>query len=67
MDASSPVLGLPRTRRIAIAVAIAFHLAIDYSMNLFLFHWLMILGVLSFAEHDELRWPPWRRPATAAA
>jgi hypothetical protein len=61
------LLWLPRTRRIAIAVAIAFHLAIDYSMNLFLFHWLMILGVLSFAEYSELRWPPWRRPAAAAA
>ena len=61
------LLWLPRTRRIAIAVAIAFHLAIDYSMNLFLFHWLMILGVLSFAEFAELRWPPWRRPAATAA
>lgn len=55
------------TRRAAIVVAIVFHLSIEYSMNLFLFHWLMILGVLSFAEFDELRWPPWRRPAAAAA
>lgn len=61
------LLWLPRTRRIAIAVAIVFHLAIEYSMNLFLFHWLMILGVLSFAEFAELRWPPWRRPVPAAA
>lgn len=49
-----------RTRRIALVVAIAFHLAIEYSMNLFLFHWLMILGLLSFAEYGELR-APWRR------
>ncbi|HEX3763804.1 MAG TPA: HTTM domain-containing protein [Kofleriaceae bacterium] len=61
------LLWLPRTRRIAIVVAIGFHLAVEYSMNLFLFHWLMILGVLSFAEFAELRWPPWRRPAPAAA
>lgn len=61
------LLWLPRTRRIAIVVAIAFHLAIDYAMNLFLFHWLMILGLLSFAEFGELRWPPWRRPAAQAA
>jgi hypothetical protein len=67
LEWSLPVLlWLPRTRRIAIAVAIGFHLAVDYSMNLFLFHWLMILGVLSFAELGELRWPPWRRPAAAA-
>ena len=30
-------------------------LAIEYTMNLFLFHWLMILGLLSFTELDELR------------
>jgi hypothetical protein len=56
-----------RTRRAAIVVAIVFHLAIEYTMNLFLFHWLMILGVLSFAEFDELRWPPWRRSAARGA
>jgi hypothetical protein len=55
------LLWLKRTRRWAIAVAIVFHLAIDYTMNLFLFHWLMILAILSFAELSELRWPPWRR------
>jgi len=60
------LLWLKPTRRVAIAVAIVFHLAVEYSMNLFLFHWLMILGILSFAELDELRWPPWRRPAAAA-
>ncbi|TMQ12602.1 MAG: hypothetical protein E6J91_20550 [Deltaproteobacteria bacterium] len=59
------LLWIPRTRRVAIAVAIGFHLAIEATMNLFLFHWLMILGVLSFAEIDELRWPPWRRPAAS--
>ncbi|TMQ25684.1 MAG: hypothetical protein E6J90_05460 [Deltaproteobacteria bacterium] len=59
------LLWIPRTRRVAIAVAIGFHLAIEATMNLFLFHWLMILGVLSFAEFDELRWPPWRRAPAA--
>jgi hypothetical protein len=61
------LLWLRPTRRAAIAVALVFHLAVESSMNLFLFHWLMILGILSFAEFDELRWPPWRRPAAAAA
>lgn len=60
------LLWLKPTRRAAIAVAIVFHLAVDYSMNLLLFHWLMILGILSFAELAELRRPPWRRPAAAA-
>ena len=59
------LLWLKPTRRAAIVVALAFHLAIDYAMNLFLFHWLMILGILSFAEFAELRWPPWRRAAAA--
>lgn len=61
------LLWLKQTRRAAIVVAIVFHLSIEYSMNLFLFHWLMILGILSFAEFDELRWPPWRKPAAASA
>jgi hypothetical protein len=56
-----------RTRRVALVVAILFHLSIEYSMNLFLFHWLMILGLLSFAEFDELRWPPWRKAVTQGA
>jgi hypothetical protein len=68
LEWSLPVLlWLKRTRRAAIVVAIVFHLAIESTMNLFLFHWLMILGVLSFAEFGELRWPPWRRAAADAA
>lgn len=43
-----------RFRKAAIIVGIAFHLAIDWNMNLFLFHWLMILGLCSFFEYDEL-------------
>jgi hypothetical protein len=43
-----------RTRRIAVAIGIAFHLSIDWTMNLFLFHWIMILGLLSFLEFDDL-------------
>jgi hypothetical protein len=57
------VLWLRPTRRWAICVAIAFHLAIEYTMNLFLFHWLMILGILSFSDFAELAdgtWRPWR-------
>lgn len=44
----------PRTRKWAVAVGIAFHLGIEWTMNLFLFHWIMILGLLSFLDFDEL-------------
>ena len=49
-------LWMKRSRRAALVVAIAFHLAIDYTMNLFLFHWIMILGFVSYLEFDELPW-----------
>ncbi len=56
------LLWMKRTRKLALVVAIVFHLAIDYTMNLFLFHWIMILGLLSFAEYDDLaRLKFWRR------
>ncbi len=54
------LLWIKRSRKAAVVVAIVFHLAIDWSMNLFLFHWLMILGLLSFLEYDELPWVRWR-------
>jgi len=48
------LLFVPRTRKWAVAVGIAFHLSIEWTMNLFLFHWIMILGLLSFLEYGEL-------------
>ncbi len=33
---------------------LVFHLSTDYAMNLFLFHWVMILGWISFLNHDQL-------------
>ena len=47
---------------VALLLAFALHLAIDYTMNLFLFHWIMMLGLVSFLEYDEL--PGRRRGAT---
>ncbi len=41
-------LWIPRTRPFAIAAGILMHLALEYSMNLFLFQWAMIVGLLSF-------------------
>lgn len=51
------LLFVPRTRKWAVVVGIAFHLSIDWTMNLFLFHYLMILGLLAFLEYDELARP----------
>lgn len=38
------------TRRFAIFMGIAFHLAIELSMDLFLFEWIMMIGLLSFIQ-----------------
>lgn len=53
---------IPRTRRACMALAIGMHLAIDYSMHLFLFQWIMILGWLTFLTSEDLdRLAAWRR------
>lgn len=43
-------LWLPRVRPFAVLAALLLHLAIEYSMNLFLFQWLMIAGLMSFVR-----------------
>ncbi len=43
-------LWVKSTRVLTVCLAMAFHLAIDYSMNLFLFQWFMIVGLLSFCS-----------------
>ncbi len=49
-------LWLRPTRRLAIGLGIALHLAIEYSMNLFLFEWVMLVGLMSFLSPADLRW-----------
>ncbi len=48
----------PRLRLPAMTVGILLHLGIEYTMNLFLFQWIMIVGLLSFirlpAQHTSL-------------
>ncbi|MFO1062646.1 MAG: HTTM domain-containing protein [Pirellulales bacterium] len=41
------------TRRIALLLGIALHLGIEWTMHLFLFEWVMILGLLSFARAED--------------
>jgi len=56
------------TRRLAICLGVALHLAIEYSMNLFLFEWIMLVGLMAFLSPDDLRWfsfiPASRRSST---
>lgn len=42
------MLFVPRLRLFAIVSGIVLHLSIDYALNLFLFEWAMIVGLLSF-------------------
>ncbi len=44
------------TRRLALGLVLAFHLSCDYAIHLFLFHWIMLVGWLSFVQPDDLRW-----------
>ena len=48
-------LWIKESRRWAVLVAILLHLSIDYLMVLFLFQWLMIVGLLAFVEPGDLR------------
>ena len=41
-------------RRASLAIAFLFHAATDYSMSLFLFHWVMAVALISFLEPREL-------------
>ena len=47
-------LWLKSTRRVCIVAGIAFHIALDYSMNLFLFEWIMIVGLMSFLDYSSV-------------
>ena len=43
-------LWIPKVRWIAIGLAVLLHLGIESSMNLFLFQWLMLLGLIAFVR-----------------
>jgi hypothetical protein len=47
------LIWVPTLRRIALVTAIGFHLALAYTMNLFLFEWIMILGWSAFLRPDD--------------
>ena len=55
-------LWLRPTRKLAIVAGFGLHLGIEFSMNLFLFQWIMMLGLLMFIVPSE-----WRFRRTAIA
>jgi hypothetical protein len=50
------------TRCLAIILAASLHLAIEYSMHLFLFEWIMLVGLLAFVRPSEWRFYQNPRP-----
>ncbi len=46
-------LWIPRTRPVAVALGILFHLSIEYAMHIFLFEWFMIISLLSFVGSNR--------------
>jgi len=44
------------TRLPCLAALLLFHLANEWTMHLFLFHWLMLVGWMSFLVPDDFRW-----------
>ena len=44
------------TRRWAIGLGAVLHLAIEYSMNLFLFEYIMLVGLMAFISPADLNW-----------
>ncbi|HUG18126.1 MAG TPA: HTTM domain-containing protein [Planctomycetaceae bacterium] len=55
------------TRLPTLVFVLVFHVILDLSLNLFLFHWIMIAGWLSFASVDDLRllrWSYWKKPVS---
>jgi hypothetical protein len=55
LELAVPVLiWLPRTRRVALALALSFHACLAYAMNLFLFAPIMLLGWCSFLQREDL-------------
>lgn len=49
-----------QTRRWALAAAVLFHLGNEWTMHLFLFHWLMLAGWPSFLAPSDWEWGSWR-------
>ncbi len=57
MELLAPLLiWFPSTRRLSLVLMLLFHIATDYMMHLFLFHWIMMIGWLAFLTPADYAW-----------
>ena len=50
------LLWFKETRRGALAAIVLFHLANEWTMHLFLFHWVMLCGWMAFLSPEDFAW-----------
>jgi len=48
------LIWIPKARRFSLLVLLAFHLSNEWAMHLFLFHWIMLCGWMSFLTTQDL-------------
>lgn len=48
------LIWIPKARRFSLLVLLAFHLSNEWTMHLFLFHWIMLCGWMSFLKREDL-------------
>jgi uncharacterized membrane protein YphA (DoxX/SURF4 family) len=48
------LIWIPQARRFSLLVLLAFHLSNEWAMHLFLFHWIMLCGWMSFLKREDL-------------
>lgn len=48
------LIWIPKARRFSLLVLLAFHLSNEWAMHLFLFHWIMLCGWMSFLKSEDL-------------
>ncbi|MFN0021826.1 MAG: HTTM domain-containing protein [Pirellulaceae bacterium] len=48
------LIWVPKARRFALFVLLGFHLSNEWAMHLFLFHWIMLCGWMSFLKKEDL-------------
>lgn len=67
LEAALPLcLWFRPTRKFGILLGIGLHLTMEYAMHLFLFQWIMIVGVLSFVDFKDWGYAARSSPKTDA-
>lgn len=56
-----------QSRRATLVLLLLFHLGNEYTMNLFLFHWAMLLGWSAFLLPEDGEWLNWKAKAGTSA